>query len=188
MVRCSNRYITPPTISSKNRFLIIPAHHFFSILDNIVLVCDLLSYLYLISLLFELASFVIKTRSRYHSFSSSDQATFSVTTLKKTAKMKTGFIAFAIAAVAPLSMALPFPREYMSCSYCLTGILIFIQRPPLEVSSLLLLLLLSMALSPETTVTTVVARMEDLVVGCPCLATASSPVVSDSALYQLELY
>lgn len=101
--------------------------------------------------------------------------------------MKTGFIAFAIAAVAPLSMALPFPREYMSCSYCLTGILIFIQRPPLEVSSLLLLLL-SMALSLGTMATTVVARMEDLVVGCPCLATASSPVVSDSALYQLELY
>lgn len=99
--------------------------------------------------------------------------------------MKTGFIAFAIAAVAPLSMALPFPREYMSCSYCLTSILIFIQRPPLEVSSLLLPL--SMALSLETTATTAVARMEDLVVGCPRLATASSPVVSDSALCQLKL-
>jgi hypothetical protein len=32
--------------------------------------------------------------------------------------MKTGFIAFAIAAVAPLSMALPFPREYMSGLRC----------------------------------------------------------------------
>lgn len=99
--------------------------------------------------------------------------------------MKTGFITFAIAAVAPLSMALPFPRKYMSCSNCLTSILRLIQRPPPGVSSLLRL---SMALSLETTPSTAVVRTEDLVVGCPCLATASSPVVSDYRMVELELY